>query len=73
MNARDTREVSLITGWGRDPLEKELAIHQYFSLKIPSTESLLCYSPWGYRESDTTEHKHTHTSLEIVSLITQIS
>ena len=29
--------------------------------KIPWTERLEGYSPWGCKESDTTEHAHTHT------------
>ena len=28
--------------------------------KIPSTESLVGYSPWGHKELDMTEHTHTH-------------
>ena len=29
--------------------------------KIPRTEDLVSYSLRGYKESDTTEHMHTHT------------
>ena len=29
--------------------------------KISWTERLEGYSPWGHKESDTTEHVHTHT------------
>ena len=28
-------------------------------------ESLLGYSPWGHKESDTTEHAHTHMSFAL--------
>ena len=45
-------------GW-EDPLEKELAIHSsILAWKIPWTEEpgvLVCCSPWGLKESDTTE------------------
>ena len=42
-------------GW-EDPLEKETATHSIF---LPETShgwrSLVGYSPWGWKESDTTE------------------
>ena len=40
-----------------DPLEKEMATHSsILAWKIPWTErSLVDYSPWGCKESDTTE------------------
>ena len=50
---RDTWVQSL----GReDPLEKEMATNSStLAWKIPWTESLVGYSPWGCKESDTTE------------------
>ena len=40
-----------------DPLEKEMATHSsILSWKIPWTESLVGYSPQGYKESDMIEH-----------------
>ena len=42
-----------------DPLEKEMAIHfSTLGWKIPWTEDLIGYSPWGRKESDTTERFH---------------
>ena len=43
-------------GW-EDPLEKEMAIHsRTIAWKIPWTEEPgRLYSPWGLKESDTTE------------------
>ena len=42
-------------GW-EDPLEKEMAIHSStIAWKIPWTEEPGKYSPWGHKESDTTE------------------
>ena len=39
-----------------DPLGKEMAIHSStLAWKIPWTESLVGYSPWGRKELDTTE------------------
>ena len=47
-------------GW-EDPLEKEMAIHSsILAWKIPWTEELAGYSPWGRKELDTTEQLHSH-------------
>ena len=44
-------------GW-EDPLEKEVATHSStLAWKIPWTEEH-GYSPWGCKESDTTEQLH---------------
>ena len=41
---------------GEDPLEKEMATHSSFlAWKIPWTEELEGYSPWGHKELDRTE------------------
>ena len=39
-----------------DPLEKEMAIHS----STLAWRSLVGYSPWGHKESDTTEQLHFH-------------
>ena len=45
-------------GW-EDPLEKEMATHSStLAWKISWTENLVGYSPWGHKESDTTEQLH---------------
>ena len=42
-------------GW-EDPLEKEMPIHSStIAWKIPWTEDLVGYSPWGRKELGTTE------------------
>ena len=42
-------------GW-EDLLEKEMATHSsILAWKIPWRKSLVGYSPWGRKESDTTE------------------
>ena len=47
-------------GW-EDPLEKEMAIHSNtIAWKIYGQRSLIGYSPWGHKESDTTEQLHCH-------------
>ena len=39
-----------------DPLEKEMATHSsILAWRIPWTEELAGYSPWGCKESETTE------------------
>ena len=57
---RETQVRSL--GW-EDPLEKEMAIHSStIAWKIPRTEDPVGYSPWGCKESDTTEQPHDEVS-----------
>ena len=46
-----------------DPLEKEMAIHSTPALlpgKSHGRRRLIGYSPWGRKESDTTERLHLH-------------
>ena len=48
----------------KDLLEKEMATHSsILAWKIPEWRKLVGYSPWGCKESDTTEQLHslTHT------------
>ena len=49
-----------------DPLEKGMAIHSsILAKKSQGQRSLVSYSPWGHKESDTTERltqTHTHIS-----------
>ena len=55
---RETQVRSL--GW-KDPREKEMATHSsILAWKIPRMEELVGYSPWGCKESDTTERLHFH-------------
>ena len=43
-----------------DPLEKEMATHSsILTWKIPWAEEPGIYSPWGLKESDTTERLHS--------------
>ena len=44
-----------------DPLEEDMATHSsILAWKIPWTEELGGYSPWGCKESDTAEHARMH-------------
>ena len=46
---------------GEDFLEKSMAVHSsILAWRIPWKRSLEGYSPWGHKESDTTE-RLTHT------------
>ena len=55
---RETQVQSL--GW-EDLLEKEMATHfSILAWKIPWLEKPVGYSPWGRKESDTTERLHFH-------------
>ena len=45
-------------------MEKAMITHSStLAWKIPWTEELVGYSPWGLEESDTTERLHFHFSL----------
>ena len=55
-NAGDTGEQVRSLGQ-EDLLEKEMATRSHIlAWKIPWTEDPGCYSPWGGKESDQTEH-----------------
>ena len=56
------RETQVRSLGREDPLEKEMAAHSStLALKIPWTEEPGAgYSPWGRRESGTTERLHCH-------------
>ena len=48
---------------GRSP-EEEMATHSsVLALKIPWTEELVSYSPWGCKESDMTEQPSMHSRI----------
>ena len=64
---RETQVRSL--GW-EDPLEKEMATHTSTrTWKIPWTEELVGYSPWGRKELDMTEQLHFHFLKSQVALV----
>ena len=47
----------------KDPLEKEMATHSsILAWRIPWTESLAGYSPWGHKASDMTEHYNNNNN-----------
>ena len=49
-----------------DPLEKEMATHSStLAWRVPWTEELVSYSPWGRKESDTTERLHPDSNVKI--------
>ena len=55
-NAADIRDTVPSLGQ-EDPLEKEMATYSnILAWKIPRTESLTGYSPWGRKESGTAKH-----------------
>ena len=57
--AGDTRDVGLISGSGRSPGVGSSRPLQYSCLENPIDRSLAGYSPWGHKESDTTEQLST--------------
>ena len=64
-------DLGLIPGSGKSPGEWNGNPFQYSWLENPHGQrSLVGYSPWGHKESDTTEqltHTHTHTGDKINS------
>ena len=49
-----------IPGWGRSHGPKQgNPLHSILAWRIPWTEEPMGYSPWGLKESDSTEHTHT--------------
>ena len=59
----DAGDGGSIPGWGRSPGEGNGYPLQYSCLENPIDRGTwqATYSPWGHRESNTTEHTHTHT------------
>ena len=61
-NAGDARDVGFIPGLGRIPGKGNGNPLQYSCLEDSMDRgALFGYSPWGHKESDTTENTHTHT------------
>ena len=58
-NAGDTGDEGSIPGWGKSSGRKNGNPLQYYCLeKSYGQKSQVGYSPWGDKESDTTEHAH---------------
>ena len=58
--ARDAGDRGLIPELGRSPCGGETATHSsVLAGETPRTEEPGRYSPWGHKESDTTEHTGT--------------
>ena len=64
-NAGDTGDVDSVPGWGRSPgvLATQSSI---LAFKFHGQRSLVGCSPWGRKESDTTERLHFHFSLSCI-------
>ena len=57
---QETQETRVLSMGQEDPLEKEMASHSsILAWRIPWTEESGSCSPWGQKESDTTEHTRT--------------
>ena len=57
-NAEDVRDTGSIPGLGRSPGGGNSNPLQCSCLENSMNRSLAGYSPWGQKESDTTEHTH---------------
>ena len=69
-NARDLRDMGSIPRSGRPPEGGHSNPLKYSCLENPHGQrSLVSYSPWGQKESGTTEWlTHTHTKMVVLSL-----
>ena len=64
---QETRVQSL--GW-EDPLEEGMATHSsILAWRIPWTEELADYSPWGPNELDMTKRLRMHTCIYVYAYI----
>ena len=54
-----------IPGSGRSPGEENGNPLQYYCLENPMDRGAVGYSPWGRKESDTTERLHFHILLSV--------
>ena len=55
---QETQEMQVQSVGHEDPLENKMATHPVFLPgKSNGQRSLVCYSPWDLKESDTTEQK----------------
>ena len=62
---QETQEMKIRSLGSKDALEGKMAIHSSIrAWKIPLERSLAGYSPWGCKESDTTEHAHVALSFQ---------
>ena len=62
---QETQKMQILSlGW-KDSLEKEMVTCSIIlAWKIPLTKEL-GYSPWGHKESDTTEHMTTDKQVDL--------
>ena len=59
-NVEDAREVGSVPGLGRSPGVRNGTHSSILAGKFQGQRGLVDYSPWGYKESDTTEQRSTH-------------
>ena len=67
-NAGDRRDADSSPGWDRCPGVANAFPPPnpvFLPGKFHRQRSLIGYSPWGHRESNTTKHTHTHTHTHI--------
>ena len=64
-DAGDVRNTGLISGSRRSPGEGWQPTPAFFPGKSHGRKSLAGYSPWGRKESDTTEAKHAQVGTKV--------
>ena len=67
MNLPAVQETQFLFLGQEDSLEKEMAIHSSIpAWKFHGQRKLAGYSPWGLKESDTTERLHFHFTFNML-------
>ena len=63
---QETQEMWIWSLGGDDPLEEEMGTYSsILAWRIQWTEEMAGYSPWGYKESDKTEHYNKEKVLSV--------
>ena len=69
-NSGDTGDLGSIPGSGRSPgVGNDNPLQYFLPGKFHGQRSLVGYSPWGHKESDTTEQLNIHESIVIYLLL----
>ena len=64
---QETQETWVQSLGQEDPLEEEMATHpSTLAWEIPYTEEPGRLLSWGHKDSDMTEHMHTHTHFDLL-------
>ena len=72
-NEGEARDVGLISGSGRSPGVINDTSPVFLPGLFHGQRRLAGYRPWGHKESETTEHTHSHSPYSVYIILMQIS